>query len=274
MNKEWAKWWQTMKLSWIEILTYRTNFFLMILAPVIVFYFLKYSLWSSIFAGHAQRLGLPLAEVKINSLTLQGMLNYQGWILIVGLLSQGHSSFKLADDIRLGRISAYLIYPFDFWRFHTAQFLAFQSLQVFISMLALVILVSCHFLQIVSISALVVAMGYCFLVSSFWFCLQFIIGVIAFWLEQTWVLRVLIIILAQFLSGGIIPLSFFPAAWQSFLASTPFPYLNYIPAQILTGEISNAWHAAGNLSLWTLAMVLVAVWLWRKGLKMYTGAGM
>ena len=38
------------------------------------------------------------------------MLQYQLLVLIVSLMAQGHNSMKLADDIRLGRISSYLIY--------------------------------------------------------------------------------------------------------------------------------------------------------------------
>ena len=41
-------------------------------------------------------------------------------------------------------------------------------------------------------------------VGVFWFQIQFFLALSAFWLEETWVLRVIFLIVAQFLSGAVI----------------------------------------------------------------------
>ena len=41
--------------------------------------------------------------------------------------------------------------------------------------------------------------------------MQYIIGILAFWLDETWVMRVLVGLIAQFLSGSILPLEFYPS---------------------------------------------------------------
>ena len=95
------KWWVTIKVSWVKYTAYRVNFFLQIIGPSLVFFFIKYNLWSSIYS---QKPGLV-----IKGLDFSQMINYHMWAFIVSLVAQGHGSWNLSDDIRLGRISSYLI---------------------------------------------------------------------------------------------------------------------------------------------------------------------
>ncbi len=44
-----SKWWITIKISWVKHTAYRLNFFLQIIGPSLVFFFVKYNLWSSIY---------------------------------------------------------------------------------------------------------------------------------------------------------------------------------------------------------------------------------
>lgn len=119
------KWLATFRISWSQQMAYKLNFFLLILGPVFVFFFIRYNLWSSIY--HLQKLD------SLQGYTLDKMIAYQVWVLIVALLALSYTGMNIAMEIRLGRISSYLIYPFGFWSFHTASFLSFQTLQIFIT---------------------------------------------------------------------------------------------------------------------------------------------
>jgi ABC-2 type transport system permease protein len=260
------KWIQTMRVAWANYLTYRINFFLQVIGPALVFFFIKYNLWSSIYGVKE--------NLVIQNYTFTGMINYHIWALIVGLLAQGHTAMNLAEDIRLGRISSYLVYPFNFWEFHTANFLAFQILQIFVSLVTIGALYFFGLLEFHGQFAFVQGYVYTIYVSIFWFCLQYLTGMMAFWLEETWILRVIIMMITAFFSGAIIPLDLFPPNLVEVLNYTPFPYLTFYPIKIFMGEFSAIGIPYMVLTIWILIFMFINHLLWRRGLKLYTAAGM
>ena len=260
------KWCKTINISFSKLSAYRFNFILTFLAPAFVTFFIKYHLWSAIYKGH------PSGE--INGYNLQEMIHYHIWALVISLMAKGHSALDLALEIRHGKISSYLIYPFNFWEFHTASFLAFEMVQISIALTTVAILSSTQLISFPSLSVLALGLIYCLLVSFFWFSLQFFTGILAFWLEETWMLRALIQTIVTFLSGSIIPLEFFPSWLASLLSYTPFPFMIYYPIKIFTGQ-NIAWDkGAIVISLWTIFMIIVNTLTWRKGVRLYTAAGM
>lgn len=266
LEKTFPKWWQTIKISWSNYTAYRMNFFLQIIGPALVFFFVKYNLWSSIYDGDT--------EMMIKGYNLDQMITYHIWSMIVGLVAQGMSALNLAEDIRMGRISSYLIYPIDFWEYHTAGFIAFESLQTFISILTIAVIAMFGFLPDLTFSSLFFGFTYCIYVSLFWFILQYLTGIIGFWLEETWILRVILSIVTAFLSGAIIPLELYPEWLVTLLNYTPFPYLTYYPIKIFMGEFT--FFAKGYLMLgvWMVILLFINKWIWKKGIRMYTAAGM
>ena len=261
------KWWSTIKVSWVKYTTYKLNFFLTIIGPSLVFFFVKYNLWSSIY-GPAEN------KLMIQGFNFDQMINYHLWAFIISLVASGFASWNLSDDIRLGRISSYLIYPFNFWEFHTASWMGFQVLQIII---AGVTLSSCIFFGVITLPALdllITGVAFTTFISLFWFTLQYFTGILAFWLEETWILRVILSIIATFLSGAIIPLDLFPDYLVSFLSYTPFPYLSYYPIKIFQGEQVDLFRGIVMISSWTLIMATLNHYVWKRGMKLYTAAGM
>lgn len=265
-----AKWNQTIKISISKLLAYRLNFFLTVIGPSLTFYWIKVNLWTTVFEGTPG----GISEGVINGYSLQKMLDYHSWTLIVTLLAKGHNSMNLSLDIRMGRISSYLIYPFNFWEFHTASFLGFQFVQLFITAFTLGIFYATGVLQNFVLSNFIIGTFFCLLVSYFWFSIQYLLGLIAFWLEETWIMRVMFDIVATFLSGGIIPVDLFPKYFQQFLDLTPFPYLTYYPVQIFLGQASAIPMAATKILIWTIIIWFLNQQVWRRGIRMYTAAGM
>lgn len=210
----------------------------------------------------------------IKGYNLDQMITYHIWSMVVSLLAQGMSALNLAEDIRMGRISSYLIYPIDFWEFHAAGFIAFESLQAFITVLTISVVALMGFLPDMTAVSFFHGFLYCIYVSLFWFILQFLTGILGFWLEETWILRVTLSILTAFLSGAIIPLELYPEWLVQILAYTPFPYLTYYPIKIFMGEIGFFYKGYLLLGIWMVVLVMVNKWIWNKGIRMYTAAGM
>lgn len=266
MQAELRKWICTFEVSWSNHLAYRLNFILLVFGPAIVFFFIKYNLWKSIYA-------MPGISV-LQGYTFEQMLQYQLLVLIISLMAQGHNSMKLADDIRLGRISSYLIYPFSFFRFHTASFLAFQGIQTLICGFTLSLLLYTSIVTLPGMTAVIKGLCFACVVSFLWFQLQFLVGLLAFWLEETWILRVILMTTAQFFSGAILPLEFYPDMLVKILQYTPFPYLTYIPIKIFQGDAINIMQATLILLFWSWLVYVINQALFRKGVRLYTAAGM
>lgn len=265
LGAEGQKWAATIQIAWTKQLAYKLNFMLLVVGPVLVFFFIRYNLWHSIY----QIEGIT---------TLQGynfkqMLAYQVWVMIVGFIGLGFNGMNLAEDIRLGRISAYLIYPFGFWQFHACNFLAFELIQGLVSAITLAVVGP---LQWVDLSPLPLLQGlaFCFCVALFWFQINFMIGILAFWLEETWVLRVMMVTLTQFFSGALIPLELFPDWLRQLLNFLPFPYLTWVPVKVFMGQYTgDLTQAFALILLWAAVALGCSAWLWNRGLKAYTAAG-
>lgn len=267
LRLEGAKWLKTMQVAASNHLAYKLNFVLLVVGPTLVFFFVKFSLWNAIFA-------LSGVE-KVQGYDLTGMLRYQGFVLVVSLLAQGYNSMNLAEDIRMGRISSYLVYPFQFWQFHLASFLGFQTIQVVLAAITVTLLAASGLLQPVVPAAILKGVLLSALVGAFWFATSFVIGLIAFWLEETWVLRVMLLTITQFLSGAILPLELYPSWLVKALAWTPFPYMTYAPVKVMAGDYAGSvLVAAGVLFIWLVLVGFLGAGLWRRGLKLYTAAGM
>ena len=263
------KWWITIKISWVKHTAYRLNFLLQIIGPAIVFLFVKYNLWNAIYSNDP--------ELVIKGFNFSQMIQYHFWAFVVGLVAQGHGAWNLAEDIRMGRISSYLIYPFNFWEFHTASWISFQIIQMFITALTLVVFCAFDIIQIPSASLFIFGALYTLFISCFWFAIQYLTGLFSFWLEETWILRVSLGIISTFLSGAIIPLDLYPEAMVRILNYTPFPYLSYYPIQIFMGKITSPMELGLGIAiigLWTLALTFLNHLVWKRGIKLYTAAGM
>lgn len=105
------------------------------------------------------------------------------------------------------------------------------------------------------------------------FLMQYTFSMLAFWterassLEQFWLLPYL------FLSGYIAPLEVFPPAVRQVALWTPFPYLVHIPASLLIGLPVDIVQAGLVILGWGLLFLVLNRWLWRRGLKQYSGMG-
>lgn len=238
----------------------------MMTVPVLIFFAIKYSLWSSIYATHS--------GIDIKGYTLARMIEYQFWILIFDLLIRSYFfSENVSSDIRLGKISSFLLYPFHFISYQFNLFLSDKILQLIISSFFLAFVLSLGWIEIPLFSHILKAVSLILLVALYWFFIQMILGFMSFWLDETWSLNVAIRFISAFLSGSILPLDLFPELLAKILYWTPFPYLVYFPIQILMGEDVDFLSCFFTLSFWTFLFFLISIRIWKKGLKFYTAAG-
>lgn len=105
------------------------------------------------------------------------------------------------------------------------------------------------------------------------FLMQYTFALVAFWTERASSLEEVWFILYLFLSGLVAPLSVFPEVVRSIALLTPFPYLVYFPASILAGQPVNIGQGFLVLLAWASFFFILNRWLWRKGLRQFSGMG-
>ena len=156
-----------------------------------------------------------------------------------------------------------------------ASFIAFQGIQLLVAAFSFGCLVAGGLLPVPSAETLLAGILLCWLVGFVWFGIHYCIGLMAFWLDETWVLRVIMNTVAQFVSGALIPLEFFPGWFQEAAMFTPFPWMTWAPVQVFMGTYSGSiLQAFAVLGLWLVAFLGAGRWIFSRGLRMYTAAGM
>lgn len=105
------------------------------------------------------------------------------------------------------------------------------------------------------------------------FLMQYTFALLAFWTERASAIEQFWFLFYLFLSGIIAPLEVFPPSVREVVQWTPFPYLIHFPAAILIGLPADTVQGVSVMLGWSLLFFVLNRWLWRKGLKQYSGMG-
>ncbi|MGA1622194.1 MAG: ABC transporter permease [Synechocystis sp.] len=106
-----------------------------------------------------------------------------------------------------------------------------------------------------------------------YFVIQYTFALCAFWTERASALQDLWFLFYIFLSGIVAPLETFPETVRQIVLLTPFPYGVYFPAAALVGLPLPFFRSLMMIALWGGLIFLLNRWLWRRGLKQYSGMG-
>lgn len=203
----------------------------------------------------------------IGSFTFNEMLVY----LIIGLLIQTAKSTELANrisqTIKSGDIAIFLCRPVNFVKSLLADGIGEKVIPFGMFAVLLMVMTTFFNLPYPPIGIFAVFIVYGVLLVFFQIIIEILIGGLAFWLTEIWGVKSSIQQILWILSGRALPLSLFPKAMQSFLAWTPFLYLEYTFASIYLGKLGliEALRAMGIFTIWIVILILVMMWLFKKG---------
>lgn len=105
------------------------------------------------------------------------------------------------------------------------------------------------------------------------FLIQYTFALFAFWIERAAAIEQFWMLFFLFLSGLIAPLELFPPNVREVVLWTPFPYLVHFPAAILVGLPVDLVRGFLTMLGWSFLFFIWNRWLWRQGLKQYSGMG-
>jgi ABC-2 type transport system permease protein len=180
------------------------------------------------------------------------------------------------DHVVHGKLSPYLLQPIDpFWRFFTSHISERAARLPFIVLLTVIFF--CLYPAALwapspaSVALAALAMVMAFLLR---FIMQYAFAMIAFWIERANAIEDVWFMLYLFLSGFLAPLDVFPPAVRTAALWTPFPYMVYLPANLLIGRpVENLGRGFVAMTAWGLLFFLLYRILWKRGLRHYSAMG-
>lgn len=255
------------RLAVITNLEYRMNFFTDAVLQPFLSALIEITLWIAVFHTSGQ--------TEIAGFGKDSYLSYVIWAAFVGrITSNWMYEFRMIGEIDLGSINGLLVRPFTFFEYYLTQFVSYKLLTTAFSLIFPLLLAP--FLNLpLELSRIPLAMAlvvyYLFLVHTISFC----VAALAFRLNKVYAFVTAKNLGLWLLSGELFPLDLVPTPWKEILLALPFSNAVYVPVGYIIGRADASLVLQGFVSttLGILFFGLLAIALWKTGLRKYTGTG-
>ncbi|MGP3967679.1 ABC transporter permease [Streptomyces sp. 6N223] len=205
------------------------------------------------------------------------LTTYLVLVSLVTMLTSSWSAKFLAESIRLGRLNTWLVRPCSTHLAVAANNIA-EKVAKLATLLPLVAALVVAFHGDINLPTQpgrwllfvwALAMG-----ATMTFSLDIVVGSLAFWWHDVSAVDRFRQLILLFLSGALIPLAVMPSAWDPFLDVQPFGYIVAFPIDtLLEPRASDLRVGLAIQAVWTLFALAAARAVWRRGLRLYHGAG-
>lgn len=254
------------RIGFLNMLAFRARYYVGVLTylfNVAVYYFI----WRAVYRQGATVAGM----------TLDDMVTYVavGWAIRSFYFNE--IDRDLGTQVQEGKLAMNLIRPVDFQTVMIADAAGQSAFRAVLFTIPISIVLALVFPLKPPVSPLAAAL---FLVSaalSFFLvaALNFLVGLIAIRSKSILgILRAKYLVF-ELLSGLLIPTTLFPEPLRSLLFASPFPHINFTPAALYLGKAAGA-RAALLLALqagWTLGLIALGQWAWRRSRQRITIQG-
>ncbi|UZQ56063.1 ABC-2 family transporter protein [Trichothermofontia sichuanensis B231] len=183
--------------------------------------------------------------------------------------------WEFEKEVVQGKLSFRLLQPLDPVWHHVASHLAERLARVPFT-LALLGLFFLLYPQAIWLPSGTNVLWFCLVISLAFilrFLIQYTFALFSFWIERAVAIEQFWFLIYLFLSGMIAPLDMFPPGVRAVVLWTPFPYLIYFPAALLVGMPVDLQQGLIVFGIWGSLLFILNRWLWRQGLKHYSGMG-
>ncbi len=253
-----------LKSGFSDAMAYRLEFFLEILGYAAVPAAVQMVLWYAMFTsgGQATVAGHTYAEMMTYTLTT----------VIFSQVRGGNHDFELAEMIRAGTLSQYLLRPVGVVQYVYIQGVAGKLLVAMICLMAG--LVASPWLG-AHPGRLIAAMGLALLGNAIHYQMGAAIAAAAFAWEEAYSVLMVKNMVVDMLSGELIPLFLFPASMAWVWKCTPFYLYVYGPTQYALGQWSHVMflQQVGLALLWLMGFMALTHFLWSRGIRKYSALG-
>lgn len=262
---------QALSLELRKIFSYRLDFWASFIGTVVAELGLAYFLWKAVYEARGVE--------SIEGYSFRGMMLYYLLVPLTGRLMRGNEMGLVSDDIYDGGLTRYLVYPVSFLQYKYVAHLAFalvSAFQLVAAFGAFVWLIGAPAESHLGWSQLVMGLAAALVGSLLFFLMLAAIEMVSFWQENVWSLSVMLRFVLMLLGGSMMPIAFFPESVQPWLARLPFVYVAAFPVDCMMGLVNPERWAGGLLvaAAWILVFAAVSGWVWRRGVRQYSGVGL
>lgn len=210
----------------------------------------------------------------VNGFTSSQMMVYLCVAFLTSTITYSNTIYRIGDEIKTGAIACRLLKPVDYRLALLFQEIGNKILTTYLIVLPIIFVV--EFLRTLATDNIQfdVACFFCYLIScvfaymiSFLFNMCF--GLLGFFTKNIWGVNMIKNTVISFLSGAVIPLSFFPKAFEKIIWCFPFASLNYIPTMIYLNvyNVYALWFYLGLQLFWIGVLWFGSNCLWKVALK-------
>lgn len=210
--------------------------------------------------------------------TYTNFATYYIFIALAGSLFIAHIESAVADDIKNGDLTKYLLKPISYLSLNLFNELSWRLIQSVLSVLSIVIIA--FFIQnIIKITSSPVIFTLAVAMAILAFCMSFAfkmcLGLLAFWFTDIGGIMELNDIVLSLCSGIVIPLFFLPTSLKLILNILPFSYMVYYPVLGFLGklDILSEVQTIGIQLIWMVIFLLLYKILWLAGRKKFAAVG-
>jgi ABC-2 type transport system permease protein len=245
---------------------YRLGFFFIILGNI-VYMFVAYFLWKSIYG----------ANQSLNGLTFDQAFLYIALGSTVFILLKTYADWGMNYEIRDGTISVYLTKPIDYQWYTLFTNLGFTLTSLGTVTIPTVVLLVFVFRVYIPLGIgflfFPISLALAFLIS---FHFDYIVGLMAFYTESIWGISTTKEIIVTVLSGALLPLQFFPEAIRQVLLWLPFQTIYYTPLMMVTkpnAPLAEMLQPLGVQVIWAVVTFLLCRIVYNQAVKVLRVAG-
>jgi ABC-2 type transport system permease protein len=179
----------------------------------------------------------------------------------------------LAKEIKRGRLSQVLIKPVNPLRFEFAQVLGNRGIPIVVSLLFFTAGIALQPPR--NLTSLGLFVLYLPVAAGISVGLSTLMGSTAFYTTESSGVRNVVSHTVRVFSGQLVPLYLFPSGLRLIATSLPFSAMVYGPAHALQ-TTALTWQEGQALAtglIWSLILLVISLYVWRRGLKSYEAVG-
>ena len=253
-----------LKNGFQDATAYRIEFLFEFVGAAFVPAAIQWVLWYALF-----KLG---GQEQVGGMTYVEMLHYTWVSVLFSQIRGGDHDFELAEMIRSGQLSNYLLRPVGVVEF---VFLRGLAPKLFIAGFCTLLGLAAGLWIGMTPDRLLLGMFMAILGNIIHYQISSSIAAAAFYWEEAYSLLMVKNMLVSFLSGELIPLTLFPKSVSWIWESTPFYLYVFGPTQVALGKWSYAetFHHLGIAMLWVIAGSILVRVSWGLSIRRYLSLG-
>lgn len=253
-----------LRIGVAETVAYRAEFLVWMLTTTMPLIML--SLWTTV-----------AAEAPFRNYGSADFVAYYLGALIVRNVTSVWVGWQISEEIRMGTMAMRLLRPLHPFIAYAASHAAAIPFRCAVALpMTVILLISSGRSALTSeplqLAALVPSLLLAWVIA---FAIQYALGTAAFLMTKTMALFNLYFGLYSLLSGYLMPIELLPGPIAAIARGLPFWYTLGVPVELMTKSLTGeelAWRLGGQLA-WAIATVVLALWLWRRGVRRFEAVG-